>query len=228
MRLRLPSQFSLIVTIFAAACTAYAPAAVADEQSAWPQVDSAYGLDDLEREVPATGTMRCPSVQLVTYRGETVPYHTPVRVYIGFRDRLRKFEAVVRDTAIEVYGRAPRQIRHIGTYNCRRIRLWPTLLSEHGVGNGIDIAGFDFPALKKAQRLPGDAPAKLGKRFEVRIKAHWNATGPINAVHAKFLLLLTERLRQRQDIFRVMLGPAYPGHKDHFHFDCAPWRMVVI
>jgi hypothetical protein len=32
----------------------------------------------------------------------------------------------------------------------------------------------------------------------------------------------------RDDIFRVLLGPAFPGHKTHFHFDVAPWRLVDI
>ena len=192
------------------------------------EADGDYALDEIARQVPASGAMHCPSVSLVTYRGEIVRYHTPVRVYVGFRDRLSKFEAVLRDTAVEVYGRAPRLTRHIGTYNCRRIRLWPTLLSEHGMGNGIDIAGFDFAALKKGQPWPADLPPQLKRSFDVRIKTHWDGAGPIAAVHAKFLRLLTQRLQQRPDIFRVMLGPAYPGHKDHFHFDCAPWRLVEI
>jgi BirA family biotin operon repressor/biotin-[acetyl-CoA-carboxylase] ligase len=32
----------------------------------------------------------------------------------------------------------------------------------------------------------------------------------------------------RDDVFRVLLGPGYPGHDTHFHFDMAPWRMVQI
>ncbi len=187
-----------------------------------------YGLDDLERSVPAKGKMVCPPVELVRYRGDVVRYHSPVRVYVGFRDRLRKFEEVARDVAIEVYGRAPAKIVHIGTLNCRRIRLWPTLLSEHGIGNGIDVAGFDFAAAPRKAVLPGDLPAGLRKGFSVRVKAHWDGHTGAAAVHARFLRRLTDKLLERQDIFRVLLGPAYPGHKDHFHFDCAPWRLVSI
>ncbi|MBM4345587.1 MAG: extensin family protein [Deltaproteobacteria bacterium] len=201
-----------------ASVVAAAPAASADD----------YPLDELERTVPAKGKMVCPPVELVGYRGETVRYHAPVRVYVGFRDRLRKFEQVVRDVAVEVYGRSPTKIVHIGTLNCRRIRLWPTLLSEHGIGNGIDVAGFDFGPVARKAAVPQDLPAGLRKGFSVRVKAHWDGQSGAAAVHARFLRRLTDTLLERQDIFRVLLGPAYPGHKDHFHFDCAPWRLVSI
>jgi len=187
-----------------------------------------YPLDEIERTIPATGKMRCPTVDLVTYRGDVVRYHSPVRVFVGFRDRLTRFEEVVRDTAIEVYGRAPARIRHIGTFNCRRIRAWPTLLSEHAMGNGIDIAGFDFARLGRRDHLPDGVDRALRRSFSVRVQSHWTADRGAGAVHARFLRLLTDRLKARQDIFRVLLGPAYGGHSDHFHFDCAPWRMVVI
>jgi hypothetical protein len=68
----------------------------------------------------------------------------------------------------------------------------------------------------------------LRKGFQVRVKAHWTATDPVGAVHNRFLRTLATRLIERPDIFRVLLGPAYPGHDDHFHFDCAPWRLVEI
>ena len=218
----------LICVLTSALVLTAMPAAADDpppEPSAEPDV---YALDGLERSVPANGKMQCPTVPLVTYRGDVLRYHAPVRVYVGFRDRLRKFEHVAREVAIEVYGRAPSKIVHIGTLNCRRIRLWPTLLSEHGIGNGIDIAGFDFAAQPNGRPKDNPLPAALRRSFSVRVKSHWTATGPTGELHAKFLRLLTDRLEARQDIFRVLLGPAYPGHHDHFHFDCAPWRLVEI
>lgn len=209
----------------ALACIVLISAAMAVASPA--QADD-YALDSLERSVPAKGKMQCPPVELVTWRGDAVRYHSPVRVYVGFRERLRKFEVVVKDVAIEVYGRAPSKIVHIGTLNCRRIRLWPTLLSEHGIGNGIDVAGFDFGAVPRKGAVPQGLPPALRKGFSVRVKAHWEGNAGAAAVHARFLHRLTEKLLEREDIFRVLLGPAYPGHKDHFHFDCAPWRLVSI
>ncbi len=187
-----------------------------------------FALDDLPRTVAPEGPIHCPKVDLVTYRGDVLRYHTPVRVYVGFREHLRRFEEVARDVAVEVYGRAPSRIRHLGTLNCRRIRTWPDYLSEHGLGNAIDVAGFDFAPLPRKLARDSSLPPKLRRGFQVRLDPHWTGTTGVPAIHAHFLHLLAERLVARQDIFRVMLGPAYPGHKNHFHFDCAPWRIVEI
>jgi len=186
-----------------------------------------YPLDSVSREVKPTGRVKCPKVELVRYRGDVIRYHKPVKVFVGFKDRLKKFEKVVEEVAIEVYGRAPRRIRHIGTYNCRRIGGYPTFISEHGLGNGIDIAGFDFGRLPRGEELPEGVSKRLKRSFKVRMLKHWDGKGR-NAIHSRFLKTLARRLIARDDIFRVLLGPSYPGHKDHFHFDCSPWRIVEV
>jgi hypothetical protein len=187
-----------------------------------------YGLDDVSRQVDPKGKLKCPELDIVRYKGDTVRYHKPVRVFTEFRDRLRLFEAIVEQTAIEVYGRAPRRIKHLGTYNCRRIRRYPDFLSEHALGNAIDVEGFDFgPARGKAERKA--APhRRLRRGFKVRVETHWDKTKGVDAIHAEFLRKLTDRLIERDDIFRVLLGPAFPGHHNHFHFDVSPWRIVEI
>ncbi len=187
---------------------------------------SEYPLDDLPRTILPTGKVRCPDVTKVRYRGDVIRFHKPVLVYEHFRDRLRRFEEIVRDTAVEVYGRAPRRIRHIGTYNCRRIRRWPTFLSEHGLANAIDIEGFDFgPVRGRAAR---DVPRRLRRGFQVRLDPHWNGRRGVAADHARFLRLLAQRVIAEGDLFRVILGPAERGHHNHFHFDMSPWRIVNV
>lgn len=199
-----------------------------------PQKDAPYGLDDVPRWLDSpTGPMRCPKVELVSWRGKTLRYGGSVRVYKGFAEKLALFEEVARAVAIEVYGRAPTQILHMGTLNCRRIRTWPQLISEHGMGNGIDVKGFSFPALKRGTAAPAQLPKGLRRAFRVTVQQHWQADQPPQGtpeaqLHARFLRRLTDVLLQRPDIFRVLLGPAYPGHHDHFHFDCAPWRLVTL
>lgn len=186
----------------------------------------AFALDGFERVIAPKGPVRCPKVERVMYRGDLVRYHSPVLVNPHFRERLVRFEAVVREVAIAFYGRAPRRIRHMGTYNCRRIAAWPEFLSEHGLANAIDVAGFDFgPAPRK---LRADTPRALRGAFKVRLLRHWDQHEGVQAVHSRFLKALADRLIARPDIFRVLLGPAYPGHKNHFHFDCAPWRLVDV
>ena len=195
-------------------------------QAPLPPLDAGYALDSIERVINATGRVRCPKVEKVRYPGDVIAYHSPVVVNPHFRERLRRFEVVVRDVALEVYGRAPRKIRHVGTYNCRRIAAWPTFLSEHGLANGIDVAGFDFGPVPRASRAA--TPKNLRRAFSVRLIRHWHGGKGAAAVHGRFLRLLAQRLIARPDIFRVLLGPAYPGHKDHFHFDCSPWRLVEV
>ena len=189
-------------------------------------ISADYPLDEVSRTIPARGRVQCPEVGMVRYRGEVIRYHKPVLVNEHFRARLERFEQIVRDAAIEVYGRAPRRIRHIGTYNCRRIRRWPTFLSEHALGNAIDIEGFDFARVRG--REARDVPRHLRGAFSVRLERHWRGRRGAAADHARFLRLVAERLIAETHLFRVILGPAEPGHHNHFHLDMAPWRIVNV
>jgi len=187
--------------------------------------DERYPLDDLPRVIEPRGKVRCPNVPKKKYRGDVVRFRRPVYIYEGFEARLRRFEELVRDTAVEVYGRAPRRIRHLGTYNCRRIRRWPTFLSEHGLANAIDIEGFDFGRVRG--RRAKDVPRRLRRAFEVRVEDHWNADRGPGAEHSRFLRLLAQRVIDER-LFRVILGPAEAGHHNHFHFDMSPWNIVNV
>jgi hypothetical protein len=59
------------------------------------------------------------------------------------------------------------------------------------------------------------------------VDKHWDKEKGVSAIHARFLRELTDRLIE-DDTFRVLLGPAFPGHQDHFHFDLAPYRLVQL
>ncbi len=184
-----------------------------------------YPLDRVSRKVPITGKAQCPPVALVRYQGDVVPFHTPLRINASFRDHVRDFERVVQEAATEVYGRPPTRIRHLGSYYCRRISTWPYLVSEHGLGNALDIGGFDF-ARVPAGKSP-HLPRRFRKAFRVRVARHWNGRGR-DAVHARFLRLLARRVIDREGLFRIILGPGHPNHQDHFHLDMARWRIVDV
>jgi hypothetical protein len=184
--------------------------------------DFVYPLDALSRQV--VGSARCPDVALETYGGSTIRYVKPTRIYVGFEEPLRGFEEIVRQAAVEVYGRPPRRLRHLGTYACRAIRGIRALLSEHALGNAIDVEGFDFGPAPRG----GKAPPGLRGAFTVRIEKHWNGHRGVAALHARFLRLVAERTIARPDLFRVVLGPSYPGHHNHFHLDVAPYRLVDV
>lgn len=213
----------------AAAEPAAAPAAA---PAGPPYALGAYPLDAVSREVPTKGKLRCPQVDLVRYAGEELPFHKSTLVQPAFLPSLRALERLAAEAAVEVYGRAPAKLKHLGTFNCRRIGGYPHLMSEHGLANAIDLEGFDFAALPATAAAPEGLPRALRGSFKVRLLDHWSApkkstsTDP-RALHARFLRLLARRLID-QRLFRVTLGPSYPGHKNHFHLDQASYELVSV
>ncbi len=186
-----------------------------------------YPLDALPRVLPPRAAMPCDG-SLVTYHGERVRYASPARVYPAFVARLRAFEALLSEQAIAHYGRVPRVLVHLGTQSCRRMRRYPDWVSEHALGNAIDVAGFDFGPLPAHAVAPEGLPRALRGSFSVRIAQHWHARGVVGSWQATFLHDLARALIARPDIFRVLLGPAFPGHQNHLHLDFAPYRVVEV
>lgn len=175
--------------------------------------------------VAPVGKVKCPSVTIQKYKGKIVRYHKPVRVNPDFQARLVRFEEVVKKLGVKYFGRAPKRIVHLGSYYCRRIRSYPTYVSEHGLGNALDVAGFDFPRTKSRS-----VARKLRGPQRVRLLKHWGVGKKPRGVRKVYADFLEELAREtvRLKIFRVNLGPAYPGHKNHFHFDMSPWEIVEI
>lgn len=188
-------------------------------------------LDALPRQLPEGQKFACPTVDKARYAGTLMKISPAALVNDEFAKRLALFEAVVRDVAVEVYGRAPRKIKSLGTYNCRPIRLYPGWISEHGLANAIDVAAFEFAPATKAERKLAVSPDVPRRAFVVSVEKHWQGgrgNRDLAALHRLFLLSLTDALVKRPDIFRVILGPGYPGHANHFHFDLSPYRMVEV
>ncbi len=184
-----------------------------------------YALDALSRATPSKGKPQCPTRELISYRGTHIDYQKNIRIHPAFKERLEGFEALVVQTGLEVYGRAPHKLKHMGGYKCRRIGGYPNLLSEHSFGNAIDVSRFYFPPLRGEP--PTSLPKTLHAEFEVNILQHWTDEKTANGLHQAFLHTLGERLIQ-SGLFRVLLGPSFPNHKDHFHLDCAPYTLVSI
>lgn len=224
-RTRPPSGLCILAISCVLVCAAAGVAHAGDEGD--DDIGS-YPLDAIERTLAPGAPLPCAGPRLVTYKGEGLRYSAPARVDPAFRERLRVLDQIVVQTATEVYGRAPLRMQHLGTMNCRRMRLYGDWVSEHALGNAIDVAGFDFAALPRGASLPAGAPKALRQAFSVSVLQHWNATRGAGAVHREFLRKLAQRLIDRPDVFRVVLGPAWPGHKNHLHLDCAPYRVVAV
>lgn len=120
-----------------------------------------YALDDVPRWLEPGQKLACDQKSLVQYKGATLRYAGALVVAPAFAERLRRFEEIAAETARDVYGREPRLIRHYGSYSCRSTRNRKRRVSEHALGNALDLVGFDFGSATRAQPLPDGAPKQL-------------------------------------------------------------------
>ena len=188
----------------------------AANEAAVPRLTATYVFDDLPRTID--GSLSCPKVTLTEFTGDAVRLEPAARVVAPFREHLVELERVVRQVSQQFYGRAPSALLVAASYDCRPVTGNRARLSEHALGNAIDISAFRFEA-DAATGAPG---------FEVRVDRHWNAHGDESSErHARFLRAVTQALIAR-DVFRTLLGPAHPDHHDHFHFDMAPHHYVDL
>ena len=185
---------------------------------------SDYPLDDVSRTTSIRGRVKCPDVGLVRYRGNKIRYQSALSVNPHLTAKLDALEQLVEELALKHYGRAPRRIEHLGSFNCRRIRGWPNYLSEHGLANAVDISAFRFARARGARARA--LPRHLRRGFRISVLRHWNAQGR-QSVHACFLRELASEVMRRR-LFRGVFGPGYPGHANHFHFDMSPWQMHEV
>jgi hypothetical protein len=169
---------------------------------------ASYPLDALDRSPPPSGKPSCSPEDLVRYRGEVVRYATPVMVHPAFVSRLARFEQIAQEVAIEIYGRAPKTLHHGGAYACRTMPSGR--YSEHAFGNALDLEGFEFAAAGKG------SPA-----FRIRVTDGWREKGPLRT--KQFFARLLERLDERDDVFRAIVGPPDPSHTGHLHLDAGRW-----
>jgi hypothetical protein len=188
-----------------------------------------YPLDALDRSLDGGEKIVCDARALVAYKGRQLRYRGTVWINPAFRERLERFEELVREVALEIYGRAPRRLDHLGAYSCRSTRHHAGRLSEHALGNALDVAGFEFGPAPK-QSTVSRLPKTLRGAFRVRVSEHWSPHGgsDVSALHARFLHELTARCEERSDVFRVLIGPNQRDHADHLHFDMSPWHYVNL
>lgn len=188
----------------------------------------------------------CPEADMVTYSGKLLTFSPPLKVHPAFIERLQRFERATDAVARQYYARPPIRIINAGSYVCRTVAHRPYRLSEHALGNAVDIVGFDFGAPPDVPPSPNTASSgaspppeelrvtttqlheQLDKPLRVRVQPHWGAqgSGP-EAIHRRFLRALTEQL-QEENVFRTMLGPSAPGHLTHLHFGMTPWNHVNL
>jgi hypothetical protein len=190
-------------------------------------VRESYALDDVSRSL-SSRRLACPPVAVRDYPGLSMAFTPAARVIDPLRQRLGELEDIIRAVSINVYARIPSQVLVAASYGCRSVSGENRRLSEHALGNAIDIRGFVFAPAKAPLPRGAQAPLALEARFEVDVQKHWKAKGDAAITrHARFLRELTEQLVARRT-FRTALGPAHRDHADHFHFDMAPQPYVDL
>ena len=198
-----------------AACT-FAPARSAGEE---------YELDAIDRSASANQGNPCHPERLAVYRGTWLRLAPPSAVAAAFAARLERFEVALAQMGHQIYGRGPSQLEHVGTYACRAVEQRTTRLSEHALGNAIDVTALRFPALSAEQSRTSTLPPELRRSFTVSILRDYLPPARSTAVserHQQFFALLRGELREHE-LFRGVIGPPDPDHRTHLHLDMAPW-----
>ena len=76
--------------------------------------------------------------------------------------QLVKFEREsIQPIAKRIFGSEAKRLKHIGTYNCRSMRQFKGVLSQHAFANALDVSGFVF---------------KDGQ--SISVKRDWKVDGP--------------------------------------------------
>ncbi|WP_424436266.1 extensin family protein [Planktotalea sp.] len=105
----------------------------------------------------------------------------------------------IQPIAQDMFGARVKQIRHVGSYNCRRI-AGTDRMSTHSTADAIDIIGFD-----------------LTDSTRIRLLRDWDDDDD----KARFLRLVRDT---SCDWFGTTLGPDYnAAHADHFHLQNKGW-----
>ncbi len=194
------------------------------------RLGESYELDAIERLIDETQRPSCDASGLVHYRGTTIPFASAARVHPAFIERLSRLENVIAEIARVHFGRAPVQLMHHGAYNCRSARGRSYRLSEHALGNAIDLTALRFPRLQRREADPRyrELPRHLQRPFIIDVGRHWKPGSPRETLQSEFLHALLERLRREPDIVRGILGPPHKRHRQHVHLDAAPWRYCYF
>lgn len=120
-----------------------------------------------------------------------------------------RFERVLEQHAERHFGSVVRRIHQMGTYSCRKMAAFPSLVSEHSYANAIDVDRFT-----------------LRDGREIRVASHFGPLGALPAdARGRFLRELARQLYD-EDVFSVVLTPYFNrDHRDHFHLDLARYRV---
>ena len=116
--------------------------------------------------------------------------------------QLYEFErSALQPIAHRILGSGVKRLKHVGTYNCRGLRQFKNILSQHAFANAIDVSGF---VLEYGQ--------------SISVEADWKRSDPKSQ-------FLREVSSAACDAFHVTVSPGDDvNHWNHLHWDMGLYR----
>jgi hypothetical protein len=175
---------------------------------------TAAGIRFARAELPLRnggGTITCGAEQVVEYRGSEsgIKYNASPVVTCTLALALARFERVLQDEAALRLKSRVRRLEQAGTYNCRKMARFRSMVSEHSYANAIDFRGVTL-----------DDGRTIGVLHDFG-RLDVEPTSP----QSLFLRSVAHRAFDEQ-VFSVVLTPYFDAlHRDHFHLDMARYRV---
>jgi hypothetical protein len=185
------------------------PSPVPDCESRLRAADIAFRRSELPLKI--RGNLSCGSDQVVEYlgSGSGIRYNLAPVLTCTMALGLASFERVLQEEARSHLGTRVKRLVQAGTYSCRRMARYASMISEHSYANAIDVKslvledGRSIAVVKDFGPLENDPPTPEGR----------------------FLRTVARRAFDEK-IFSVVLTPRYDAlHRDHFHLDMARYRV---
>ena len=154
-------------------------------------------------ESPDASDSRCHVDTAVQVSRIDAALSRPATMSCAMASRLDEFEReALQPLARAELGKRVTRIDHLGTFACRGITGRPSRLSQHALGQAIDVAGF-----------------RLSDGSRVSVERDWSDSGEKGV----FLHRLASKACR---YFSVVLTPdSNADHYNHLHFDIGPERF---
>jgi hypothetical protein len=135
-----------------------------------------------------------------------IGWNRPAEMSCALAERLDRFEReAVQPAALRYFGRPVSLIRHFGAYTCRGENGGNGRLSQHALGNAIDVGSFE-----------------LGDGTRIAVETDWLGRGPRHD-------FLHDVAKRACAYFNVVLTPSSDAlHHNHFHLDVGPYRLCSV
>ncbi len=190
-----------------------APTKLSDCYQRLNQAGIAYYTSRLPLKNRVRGVPQCGSHDPIAYK------HGPTEMSVfphaimdcRFALAFAEVEKLIQHEAKEILGQRVRRVRHLGTYNCRKMAK-KNLVSEHSFANAIDIKSFI---------LEDGTELSVAEHFGPRDVRSFAELSPA----AQFIRSVSSKVYDK-NIMSVSLGPFFDHlHGDHLPLDLAHYRL---